>query len=433
MKIGFVSLGCSKNLVDTEKMIGIFKKNDFEIVSNPLDAEMIIINTCGFIENSKTEAIDTILEMAKYKENKCKYLIVTGCLVERYKEDLEKTMPEVDMFIKFSEYENFWNKIETLLNKEKTNEQLCFMDRVITTGENYAFLRIAEGCSNRCSYCAIPFIRGNYVSRKMEDIISEAKKLANNGIKELIVIAQDTTKYGKDIYKEFKLPELLEELTKIEGIKWIRFLYSYPESITDELLKVVKENEKIVKYFDIPIQHLSDNVLKNMNRRTTNERITNIINKIRNEIPQAIIRTTLLVGFPGETSKDFKILYEGVKNLKFDKLGVFAYSKEEGTKAYDMKKQVFRFIKNKRRDKIMLLQREISKELLAKKVGKTYEMLVEGKSFDGSCCIGRTYMDVPEEDGIVYLKTNKEDLIGKFVKVEITSVKEYDLEAKLVE
>ena len=278
--------GCSKNLVDTEMCIGLFKNNNYEIESNPEKAEIIVINTCGFIEPAKEEAINTILEMAAYKESaKCKYIIVIGCLVKRYKKELIKAMPEVDLFVSPDEYDNIWNLIDEVVNKDKklkvSKNTLDYMDRIITTGNTTAYLKISEGCSNNCTYCAIPYIRGKHVSRKMEDILEEANMLAEKGIKELIVIAQDTTKYGIDLYGEYKLPELLEKLAKIEGFKWIRFLYSYPESITDELIKVVKENDKICKYFDIPMQHFTDNVLKMMNRKSTSESIEKTINKIR--------------------------------------------------------------------------------------------------------------------------------------------------------
>ena len=299
MNVGFISLGCSKNLVDTEMTIGLFKKNNFKIVNNPEQADIIVINTCGFIESAKQEAINTILEMAEYKKNKCKYLIVMGCLVQRYKEELQEAIPEVDLFIKYKEYDTIWEQIEKVIGKNEkeeskniTKEELLtnqcgleFSNRIISTGRNFAYLRIAEGCSNRCTYCAIPYIRGKFVSRKMEDILKEAQELVNEGYKEIIVIAQDTSKYGIDIYGESKLAELLDKLSKIEGIKWIRFLYTYPESITDELIKVVKENKKICKYFDIPIQHISDTVLKRMNRKSNGESIRKLITKIRKEIP----------------------------------------------------------------------------------------------------------------------------------------------------
>ena len=431
MKVGFVSLGCSKNLVDTEKTIGIFKANKYEIVNDPKEAEVIVINTCGFIESAKEEAINTILEMAEYKNQKCKFLIVMGCLVERYKEELEKAIPEVDLFIKYSEYSSLWEEIEKLLQDDRNTEKYKDFDkveeRVVSTGNNFAYLKIADGCSNRCTYCAIPYIRGPQISRRMEDIIKEAKKLAKDGYKELIIIAQDTTKYGTDIYGKPMLAELLQEICKIESIKWVRFLYAYPETITDELINLVKENDKICKYFDIPIQHISDRVLKRMNRQSDGASIRNLIKKLRREIPNVVIRTTVMVGFPGETKEDFEELYSFIDEAKFDKLGCFAYSKEDGTPAARIKEQIHPMTKKSRYNKIMSLQQKISKEILEKYIGKEVEILIEGKSFDGRTYIGRTYMDVPDIDGIVYLNTNKNLQSGDFVKGKITDVSNYDL------
>ncbi len=424
MKVGFVSLGCSKNLVDTEMMIGLFKKNGYDIVNSPEVADIIVINTCGFIESAKEEAINTILEMAEYKKDNCKYLIVTGCLVERYKEELIKAIPEVDLFIKFSEYETIWEQIENLINSNIKDGKLEFLDRVISTGKNYAYLRIAEGCNNFCTFCAIPYIRGRFKSRKIEDILQEAKKLADDGIKELIVIAQDTTKYGIDIYGKPELAKLLHELSKIDGIEWIRFLYAYPETITDELIEEVKNNEKICKYFDIPMQHISDNILKKMNRKSTGASIKNLIRKLRKEIPEVIIRSTLMVGFPGETEEDFEELYAFVKWAKLDKLGCFTYSKEEGTAAYKMENQVYPMTKKKRYNKIMALQQKISEENMEKHIGKTLKVLVEQKG------IGRSYMDVPDIDGVVYIKG--ESNINSFENCKITGIKEYDLIGEVV-
>lgn len=429
MKVGFISLGCSKNLVDTEMAIGLFEKNKFEIVNNPSEAEMIIINTCGFIESAKEEAINTILEMAEYKKKKCKYLIAMGCLVQRYKEELQKSIPEVDLFLSIDEYENMWEKIENLIsiNKTENENMLDYMDRKISTGSTFAYLKIAEGCSNRCTYCAIPYIRGPFVSRKMEEILEEAEQLSKKGIKELIVIAQDTTKYGIDIYGEPKLAELLDKLCKIDGFKWIRFLYAYPETITDELIEVVKNNDKICKYFDMPIQHISNTVLKRMNRKSDEESIKRVIRKIRKEIPNVILRTTLIVGFPGETEDDFEKLYNFVKETKFDKLGAFMYSKEDGTPAARLKEQIHPSTKKKRYNQIMKLQKEISEKNLISKIGNTYTTLIENTSFDKKYYIGRTYMDVPDMDGVIYIKNAKPDLIGKFVECKIVDVNEYDL------
>ena len=452
MNVGFISLGCSKNLIDTEVAIGMFKNNNYKIVNNPEEADILVINTCGFIESAKEEAINTILEMAEYKNKRCKYLIAMGCLVQRYYEELIKALPEVDLFIKIDEYDKLWDKIEDLLkrnivekSKNKTSKKISeikplpmpkyneFMERIVTTGKNYAYLKIGEGCSNKCTYCAIPYIRGPFISRKMEDILDEAKMLAKKGIKELIVIAQDTTKYGVDIYGENKLAELLEKLSKIKEIKWIRFLYSYPEGITDELINVVANNPKIAKYFDIPIQHISDTVLKRMNRRTNKKQITSLIKKIRRAIPDVTIRTTLIVGFPGETKEDFKELEDFVKETKFDKLGAFQYSKEEGTPAAKLPDQIHGNTKKARYNKIMSEQQKISNDILKNKIGKKCEVLIEETSFDNKFYIGRTMQDVPEIDGLVYIKNDgQENILNTFVKCEVIDVKNYDLIAKIV-
>lgn len=435
MKVGFVSLGCSKNLIDTEMAIGLFKRNNFEIVNDVENAEIIIINTCGFIESAKQEAINTILEMAEYKEKgTCKYLIVMGCLVQRYRKELQKALPEVDLFIEINDYANYWDKILELLDeKEKPNKinNLCYMDRVISTGNKTAYLKIAEGCSNRCTYCAIPYIRGPYVSRPMEEVLEEAKKLAKDGIKELIVIAQDTTRYGEDLYGTSKLSDLLNELCKIDGFEWIRFLYAYPESITDELIQIVKNNPKICNYFDIPIQHISDSVLKRMNRRTTGKQIEELINKIKKQIPDVILRTSLIVGFPGETEEDFNKLYEFVKKGYFDKLGVFTYSKEDGTPAARLKEQIHPATKKKRYNLIMSTAKNISAEKLKSYIGKEYKVLVEDTTFDYKFCVGRSYMDIPDTDGMVIIKDCDTKLVGEFVNCKVTAVNNYDLIAKI--
>ena len=453
MKVGFVSLGCSKNLIDTEITIGHFKQNNYEIESDPEKADIIVINTCGFINSAKEEAINTILEMAEYKKQKCKYLIVMGCLVQRYYDELVKELPEVDLFIKIDEYDKLWQKVEKLIEDDiaeksttKTSKKISeieplpmpcsdeFLNRVLTTGKNYAYLKIGEGCSNKCTYCAIPYIRGPFVSRKMEDIIEEAKMLAKLGIKEIIIIAQDTTKYGVDIYGNPKLAELLEEISKIPEIKWIRFLYSYPEGVTDKLIQTVKNNEKICKYFDIPIQHISDNILKKMNRRTNKKEIENLLNKIRKEIPNVVLRTSLIVGFPGETQEDFEELSEFIKTARFDKLGAFMYSKEDGTPAARLPEQINGNTKKSRYNKIMKEQQKISSEIMKNKIGQEYEVLVEDVSFDGKFLIGRTKQDVPEIDGLVFIENeNQEDKINQFVKVIVEDVKDYDLIGKVVE
>ena len=451
MKVGFISLGCSKNLIDTEIAIGHFKNNKFEIVNDPKKADIIVINTCGFIEFAKEEAINTILEMAKYKEENCKYLIAMGCLVQRYYDELVKELPEVDLFIKIDEYPEMWQKIEKLINediveksKTKTTNKISemkplpmptyneFYERVVTTGKNYAYLKIGEGCSNRCTYCAIPYIRGPFVSRRKEEIMEEARMLASKGIKELIVIAQDTTKYGVDLYGESKLAELLEQLSTIPEIKWIRFLYSYPEGITDELIETVKNNNKICKYFDIPIQHISNGILKKMNRQTNKEQIESLIAKLRKEIPDVTLRTSLIVGFPGEKQQDFDELSKFVKEARFDKLGAFMYSKEEGTPAAKLPEQVYGKTKKSRYNKIMKIQQEVSKENLQNKIGQEVEILIEEISFDRKYLIGRTKQDVPDIDGVIYIKNRDDKLVNQFVKAKVIDVSNYDLIGELV-
>ena len=455
MNVGFVSLGCSKNLIDTECLIGRFKENRFQIVNEEKKADILVINTCGFIESAKEEAINTILEMAEYKKKRCKYLIVIGCLVQRYYADLVKALPEVDLFVKIEDYDKLWEQIEDLLKRgiakkenKKTTKKITqipqmpmltqkeFLNRTITTGNNYAYIKIGEGCSNKCTYCAIPYIRGPFVSRKMEDILEEADMLAKKGIKELIVIAQDTTKYGVEIYGESKLAELLENLTKIEGIQWIRFLYAYPEGITEELIDIVANNDKIANYFDIPIQHISNKVLKRMNRRTNKEQIENLLSKIRENIPDVVLRTSLIVGFPGETKEDFEELKEFIKVAKFDKLGTFMYSKEDGTPAEKLPDQIHGNTKKARYNQIMQIQQKISKEIQSKKIGKTYEVLIKDMSFDGKYYIGRTIQDVPEMDGIVYIKNKidkkSEEIINHFINCKVTDVSDYDLIAEMI-
>lgn len=453
MNVGFVSLGCSKNLIDTETIIGKFKKNKFTIVNDEKKADIIVINTCGFIDSAKEEAINTILEMSEYKNGRCKYLIVMGCLVQRYYESLVKALPEVDLFIKIDEYDKLWEKIEDLIKRKiiqksttKKTEKITeipqmpmfdkeeFLNRVITTGQNYAYLKIGEGCSNKCTYCAIPYIRGPFISRKEEDILEEAKQLSESGIKELIIIAQDTTKYGIDLYGESRLADLLEKLSKIEKIKWIRFLYSYPEGITDELIDIVAKNDKIAKYFDIPIQHISDSILKRMNRRTSKDNIENLIKKIRNKIPEVTLRTSLIVGFPGETKENFEELEEFVKWARFDKLGVFEYSKEEGTPAAKLPNQIHGNTKKARYNRIMKVQQDISKENLEKKINEEIKVLIEDVSFDGKYYIGRTMQDVPEIDGLVYIKRKniQTNIINQFIQCKIIDVAKYDLMAKII-
>ena len=427
--------GCSKNLVDTEMCIGLFKNQNFEIVQDSRKAEIIIVNTCGFIESAKQEAINTILEMAELKKTgNCKYLIAMGCLVQRYKKDLEKLLPEVDLFLSLDDYKNIWLAICKLIGRdvnESSKNTLEYENRIISTGNKTAYLKIAEGCSNNCTYCAIPYIRGKYISRPFEDIIEEARNLKKKGIEEIIVIAQDTTKYGLDLYNKKRLPELLQEISNI-GFKWVRFLYSYPEDITDELIEVVRKNDNICNYFDIPIQHYSNTVLKRMNRKSNSEELDNLLEKLREKIPDVILRTTLIVGFPGETEEDFFELYEFVNRVKFEKLGVFKYSKEDGTPASRLKDQIHPKTKEKRRNLIMSLEQKISEIKLEEKIGNVYETLIDGITDDGKNYIGRSYMDIPNEDGVIYIPKTKENLVGKFVKSEIIDVLGYDLIGKIV-
>ena len=427
--------GCSKNLVDTEMCIGLFKKEKFNIVKDSKLADIIVINTCGFIESAKQEAINTILEMSELKKTgNCKYLIAMGCLVQRYKKELEKALPEVDLFLSIDDYKNIWVKICELIGKNpdvSSQNTLEYKDRIISTGNKTAYLKIAEGCSNNCTYCAIPYIRGKYVSRCFEEIIDEAKRLKENGIEEIIVIAQDTTKYGLDLYKKRRLPELLKSISNI-GFKWVRFLYAYPEDITDELIDVVKNTDNICNYFDIPIQHYSNSVLKKMNRKSNSNQIDMLLKKIRKEIPDVILRTSLIVGFPEETEEDFLELYEFVNREKFEKLGVFKYSKEDGTPASRIKNQIHYKTKQKRLNSIMMLEKEISKKKLEEKIGNVYEVLIDGISLDNNYYIGRSYMDIPNEDGVVYISKLKDGLVGKFVNCKIIDVLDYDLVGEII-
>ena len=439
MKIGFISLGCSKNLVDTEMIIGLFKRHKFGIVADPKDADIILVNTCGFIESAKKEAIDTLLEMAEYKKENCKLLVATGCMVQRYKEEMQKELPEVDLFISLNEYEELWKlvaeKINILTDSKLENNkpfELDYFNREITTSGYYAYLKIAEGCSNNCTYCAIPKIRGPYVSREFEDIIKEAQNLSDKGVEEIIVIAQDTTKYGIDLYGKQRLPELLRKLCKM-NFKWVRFLYAYPESITDELIQTVKDEEKIVNYFDMPIQHISDNVLKRMARRTTGKEIKEKIKKIRKEIPNVVLRTSLIAGFPGESEEEFNELKEFVKDIRFDRLGCFAYSKEDGTPAVKLDGHLPAKIKKQRANDIMKIQKEVSKENNEKMIGKVLNCLIENITEDGKYYLGRSYREVPEDtDGTIYVENTKDIIIGDFVDIEIIDALEYDLIGRVV-
>ncbi len=437
-KLGLVSLGCDKNRVDSEIMLGMLK-NTYEITEEPKEADIIIVNTCGFIESSKQESIDTILEMAEYKkDHNCKLLMATGCLTQRYGEELLKLMPELDIILGVNNYGFLDQYVEKFI---KTRERIMAVDyldsginegeRILTTGFGQtAYLRISEGCSNHCTYCIIPKIRGTYRSRPMEKILEEAKTLADGGVQEVIVVAQDTTRYGTDLYGKKTLPELLRKLKEIEGIKWIRVLYLYPEEFTEELIEELKTNEKVVKYLDLPIQHISDGVLKRMARRTKKEDLLSLLRTLRNEIPHLVLRTSLIVGFPGETEEEFKELYDFVDEIEFDKLGVFTYSKEEGTAAALMKEQIRKDVKERRRNLIMERQQEVSRRILERKVGKTYEVLVEGMGEDGY--YGRSFEMAPEVDGMIFIMTERELMVGSFVNVNIIEALEYDLVGALV-
>lgn len=436
MNVGMVTLGCNKNQVDSEMILGMFKDLGYSIVNNPAIADIIVINTCGFIESAKKEAIDTILEMADYKENGiCKALIVTGCLAKRYKEIL-KDMPEVDLCIGVDEYSNIGNILSDFLNSKITKKNLEYCNRVISTNFPLAYIRISDGCDNRCSYCAIPSIRGKFKSRKMEDILDEVKMLADKGIQEFCVISQDTSKYGLDIYGKLMLPELLRKISKIQGVKWIRVLYMYIFETSDELINEMATNPKICKYFDLPIQHISNKILKSMNRYDTKEGIYASINKIRKLIPDAIIRTTVMVGFPGETEDDFEELRQAVISLKFDRLGAFTYSREDGTTSYDYIDQIPEEIKTERLKEIFEIQKHISLASNKKRVGKEYEVIVEDVSEDENYFVCRSYGEAPDVDGRIYIKIDEKSadrvIVGEYSKVRIIDYNDYDLFAEVV-
>ncbi len=430
-KIGLVSLGCDKNRIDSELILGSLATEN-KIVNNPKEADIIIVNTCGFIESSKQESIDTILEMAEFKKDNCKLLIATGCLTQRYSEELHNLIPEIDIMLGVNDYDKLNTYIKDFFNH---NNKICTCnysdstinegERILTTPQYSAYLRIAEGCSNLCTYCIIPKIRGKYRSRSMENVIQEANDLAERGVKEIILVAQDTTKYGIDLYDEKKLPELIRKLSEIDNIEWIRILYCYPEEITDDLIDEIANNEKVCKYLDIPIQHISNSVLKRMNRKSTKEIITTNILKMRSKIKDLILRTSIIVGFPGETDKDFKELKEFISSIKFDKLGVFKYSQEEGTPAAKMDGQIDEEVKQYREEELMLMQQRGSKENNHKKIGKKYKVLVEGYK-DGQW-VGRNYEMSPEIDGAIFFKCDKILSIGDFIEVVITEALEYDL------
>ena len=438
-KVGMVSLGCDKNRVDSEIILGKMS-DEYKITSNPKDADIIIVNTCGFIESAKQESIDTILEMADYKVNyKCKLLIATGCLTQRYGEELGKLIPEIDIMLGVNDY----NKINEFITdfiegSKKAAELLNYSDeninegkRILTTQKESAYIRIAEGCNNFCTYCIIPKIRGKFRSRKMENIINEARDLSESGVKEIILIAQDTTLYGSDIYGKKNLHELLQELSKIEGIEWIRVLYCYPEEIYDELIDEIASNKKVVKYLDLPIQHISDNILKLMGRKTSKQDIINKINKLREKVSNIILRTTFIVGFPKETEEDFNEIIEFLKEYKLEKVGVFTYSQEEDTPAAKMEGQIVEEVKQKREETLMLVQKNISEEINKLKIGKLYDILVEG--YDGEYYHGRSYEMAPDIDANVLFKSPKKINNGEFINVKIIDNMDYDLVGVVVD
>ena len=439
MKLLFVSLGCDKNLVDSEEMLGLLTRNGHEIVDDETMADAIIVNTCCFIGDAKEESVNTILEMAEYKKaGSCKVLIVTGCMAQRYKEEIIQEIPEVDAVLGTTSYGEIQKAMEAAQAGKHFQE---FKDidylpedlgrRVLTTGGHYGYLKIAEGCDKHCTYCIIPKLRGRYRSVPMERLLKQAMDMAEQGVKELILVAQETTVYGKDLYGKKSLHILLKELCKIQGIRWIRILYCYPEEIYDELIQVMKEEEKICNYLDLPIQHASDPVLKRMGRRTTKAELVEIIEKLRSEIPDIILRTTLITGFPGETEEDHQELMDFVDQMEFDRLGVFTYSQEEDTPAASMEGQIPEELKEERKDQLMELQQEISLEKGQQRVGQVVSVMIEGQISGESAYIGRTYGDAPKVDGYIFVQTGELLVTGDFVNVRITGALEYDLIGEL--
>lgn len=441
MKILFISLGCDKNLVDSEVMLSIIAEKGYEITDDELEADVIVVNTCCFINDAKEESILTILEMAELKKTSgLKALIVTGCLAQRYKEDILKEIPEVDAIIGTTGVESIVSVIDEVLNGKTLIQKFQDINylskeerkRTNITGGYFSYLKIAEGCNKCCTYCIIPKVRGRYRSFPMERLINEAVSLVRSGVKELIIVAQETTVYGQDLYGEKKLPELLRKLCKIEGLEWIRILYCYPEEITDELIDVIKEEEKICNYLDIPIQHASDSILKKMGRKTEQKQLVRIIKKLRSEIPDIALRTTLITGFPGETEEDIKEMENFVKQMRFERLGVFTYSAEDDTPAAKMDGQIPEEVKERRRDSIMQLQQKIAFENGQEMVGKTLDVIVEGKLSEDNIYIGRSYMDAPNVDGYIFVDSEEQLMSGDMIRVKITSAKEYDLIGKTI-
>ena len=430
MKISLVTLGCVKNEIDSEMLLGFLKNIGFELEANLSDAECIIVNTCGFIKSEKQEAINTILDMAEYKKiGKCKHLIVAGCLAKRYKTQIVSQFPEVDLVIGVDEYANI-DKIFSKYFNIKTERKLEFKDRVISSIFPTAYLRIADGCNNNCHYCAIPLIRGHLKSRKIEDIFEEAKLLVEKGIRELVVIAQDTTSYGIDIYGKPMLYKLIKEISKLEDLKWIRVLYMYPGKITDELIEEFKTNHKLCKYFDIPLQHISDRMLKAMNRHTNKNEVYDFVNKIRREIPDAILRTTFMVGYQGETTEDMNELIQAVKDFKFERMGAFTFSKEDDTVAETMPGDVLEKVKKARYKLLMEEQQKIVSEFMKSNIGKTFEVLVTDVDETEKYFVCRSYMDAPDVDPKMLVKINKTSIanivVGEWCNVQVIGIKGYD-------
>ena len=440
MNILFISLGCDKNLVDSEVMLGLLDKKGYQIVDSEEDADIIVVNTCCFIHDAKEESIQTILEMAEYKkEGKLKALIVTGCLAQRYQQEIIDEIPEVDAVLGTTSYDHIVEVVEEALagNGHVVLEDVDALPdvkekRLVTTGGHYAYMKIAEGCDKHCTYCIIPKLRGNYRSVPMEKLLAEAKDLADQGVKELILVAQETTVYGKDLYGEKSLHKLLRELCKISGIQWIRILYCYPEEIYDELIQTIKEENKVCHYLDLPIQHASDAVLKRMGRRTSKAQLVEIIEKLRKEIPDISLRTTLITGFPGETQEQHEELKDFVDEMEFDRLGVFTYSPEEDTPAATMADQIPEEVKEERQAELMELQQEIAFDLAEDMVGREVLVMIEGKVADENAYVGRTYKDAPNVDGLIFINTDEELMSGDFARVRVTGALEYDLIGELI-
>ena len=440
IKVGFVSLGCPKNLLNTEVMLAKLVDHGMELVAEDIEADVIVINTCAFIESAKNEAIENILDIAWLKKNRSlKGIVVTGCLPQRYREEIFKEMPEVNCILGTGSLDDICEAVEvaykggTFSSFGDIDKVALGGERVVTTPEYFAYLQIAEGCDNFCSYCVIPSIRGRFRSRNMTEIVDEVKDLASIGVREVCLVAQDTTRYGEDIYGTYALDSLIEEISKIDEIKWIRVLYCYPDRITDGLIEEFKTNDKLLKYIDMPIQHINDDILSAMNRRDTSAGIKSIIDKLRREIPGIVIRTTVIVGFPGETEKQYKELRDFIKETKFERLGVFQYSREEGTPAYDMPNQVPESVKKKRMEAIMSDQNRIHNDFNARFVGSELEVLCEGYDEVSESFYGRSYADAPDIDGKIYFSSPKRIREGEFVKVAVTEVIDYDLVGKLAE